>query len=59
MFSKPELVWPHQSMGLCNVGHPVGHPDSQEPQQIGWDGDWSVLARGEGITTLELSWNFD
>ena len=54
MFPEAKLVRAYQAMGFSDVSHPVGHPNGEEPQKVGWYSDWSILARGKGVTTLQM-----
>ena len=47
-----------KSVGFHSVRHSVTHPDSDEPEQVGWDGDGPVLDRLKGITSLKIYGQF-
>ena len=53
-FSSPEskLFRSKQTVGLCSIRHVITHSYCDQPQQVGGDGNWPVLAGIKWVPTL-------
>ena len=52
LLTEAELLWTKHAVLLSNLRHGAAHPDSEQPQNVGGNGNGAVLRWSHGVTTL-------